>query len=52
MKYERVTKVKRNQQLWEYVQQHPELSLTEIGEIFRISRQRVAQLLKRKQLNG
>ena len=46
-KYDSVTKTKRNQQLQEYARNHLELSQAEIGEIFRISRQRVSQILKR-----
>jgi len=47
-KYDKVTKTKRNQQLREYALKHTELSQEEIGEIFRISRQRVSQILKRR----
>ena len=46
-KYDSVTKTKRNLQLLEYANKNPELSMTEIGEVFRISRQRVSKILKK-----
>ena len=53
MKYESVTKRKRNELLYDYYQIHPELSLEEIGRIFGISKQRVSKIIKReKELAG
>jgi len=49
MKYESVTKVERNRLLREYHQQHPELSLKEIGVIFGISKQRVYQIVGKEE---
>ncbi len=47
MKYETITKTKRNQAIIEYSKNHPELSLDEIGKMFMLTRQRVHQILKR-----
>jgi len=54
MKYESVTKRARNELLYEYYLQHPELSLEEIGKkVFGISKQRVSRIIKReKELAG
>jgi len=46
VKYDSVRKTERNRLLREYHQQHPELSLKEIGVIFGISKQRVHQIVK------
>ena len=48
MKYEAVTKRARNELLYGYWLQHPELSLKEIGVIFGISKQRVSKIIKRE----
>jgi DNA-directed RNA polymerase specialized sigma subunit len=45
MRYEAVTKTARNQAVRDYAKAHPEKSLKEIGEVFRISKQRVCVLL-------
>lgn len=37
-------KIERNRALMEYIDQHPDLTLQEIGEVFNISRQRVWEL--------
>ena len=50
MRYDKVTKTHRNQQLYEYAEKHSELSQEEIGEVFRISRQRVSKLLQKMKL--
>ena len=52
MKYEANTKGARNELLYEYFLQHPELSLKEIGEIFGISKQRVSKIIKREKANN
>jgi len=46
MKYDALKKKERNRLLIEYRQQHPELSMAEIGKIFNISKQRVSVILK------
>jgi DNA-directed RNA polymerase specialized sigma subunit len=50
MKYERVTKTKRNNEIKEYYKQHPELSLEEIGKLYGISGSRVHQIVNKKPL--
>jgi len=45
-KYDSMRKLKRNQMLVEYHKAHPEASLSEIGQLFNISSQRVWELLK------
>ena len=45
MKYEANTKTARNQAVRDYHVAHPELSLKEVGAIFKISQQRVCQLI-------
>ena len=45
-KYDSLRKLKRNRMLVEYCQAHPEASLSEIGQLFNISHQRVWELLK------
>ena len=55
MKYEKTTKRVRNELLYQYYLDHPELSLKEIGEeeIFGISKQRVSKIIQReKELAG
>ncbi len=55
MRYDSMRKLKRNQMLRDYAEAHPELSLKEIAEVFRISRQRVQYLLRghrAKQIKG
>ena len=47
MKYERVTKIQRNQAIIDHHLDHPELSLQEIGDIYGITRQRVSQIILR-----
>lgn len=47
MKYEAITKVTRNKSIVLFHQEHPELSMQEIGKEFGISRQRVSVILKR-----
>ena len=47
MKYEKTTLTTRNMLVREAHQQHPELSLEEIGEAFWISKQRVSKILKK-----
>jgi len=51
-KYDSVTKTKRNLQLIDYANKNSELSLAEIGEVFRISRQRVQQILDKYKKKG
>ena len=47
MRYEAVTKTKRNEAVKQYKDANPDLSLKEIGGIFQISKQRVAQIIKK-----
>jgi DNA-directed RNA polymerase specialized sigma subunit len=47
MKYESITKTARNNMVREYAQAHPELSHKEIGQVFRVSKQRIGQILKK-----
>ena len=46
MKPDTMKKLHRDSLLTEYAAAHPELSLAEIGKIFRISRQRVSIIMK------
>lgn len=48
MKYDHHAKRHRNRLLRDYTRSHPEHSLTEIGKIFMITRQRVFQILRGK----
>ena len=52
MRYDSMRKLKRNQMLRDYAAAHPELSLKEIGEVFRITRQRVQYLLRVDGMKG
>jgi DNA-directed RNA polymerase specialized sigma subunit len=52
MKYEKITKTARNEAVREYARTHKELSHREIGEVFRISKQRIGQILKKAGNNG
>lgn len=45
MRYEKNTKIKRNQALYEFYLVHSELSLKEIGQIFNISGERARQVV-------
>jgi len=47
MKYGGMTKTARNQAVKDYHEAHPEFSLKEIGQVFRISKQRVSQIIKK-----
>ena len=49
-RYDSVRKTERNKALIEYANNHPELSLKEIGKIFGISAVRVWAIQKRGQL--
>lgn len=46
-KWDSVTKVERNRALVEYHNNHPELSLKEIGKVYEISAVRVWAIVKR-----
>jgi hypothetical protein len=48
MKYEANTKTARNQAVRDYAKAHPELSMKEVGEVFKITKQRVWQILNAK----
>jgi len=48
-KYDSMRKVERNRLLVEYRQDHPDASLSEIGEVFNISYQRVWEILKQEE---
>lgn len=50
-KYDILRKLKRNRLLVEYHQAHPEASLSEIGQVFNISYQRVWEILKQEEKN-
>lgn len=43
----RLRKTERNRLILELYLRNPDMSMAEIGEMFRISRQRVAQIIKR-----
>ncbi len=45
-KYEKLRNTDRNKLLEDYAAEHPEASLSEIGKVFRITKQRVGELLK------
>jgi len=47
-KYDSLRKLERNRMLREYAGAHPELSLKEIGRMFRISESRVWRILHDK----
>lgn len=49
-KWDSKRKLKRNQLLLEYYVAHPGLSLREIGELFRVSPQRVWELVNMEEL--
>jgi len=48
MKYEKTMKVERNREIVKLHQEHPELSLQEIGDKFNVSRQAISLILKKK----
>jgi len=50
-KYDNLRKLKRNKALIDYRNNHPELSLSEIGEVFGISAQRVWEILRNEEKN-
>ena len=52
MKYESNTKTARNQAVRDYRKAHPELSLREIGDIFKISKARVSVLVNKEAKDG
>ena len=45
-RYEKLRHTDRNKLLEEYAKTHPEASLKDIGKVFKISKQRVGELLK------
>jgi len=45
-KYDAMRKIKRNQLLVEYREDHPEASWAEIGEVFNVSAQRAWEIYK------
>ncbi len=47
MKYDSMRKTQRNQAVVRMHQEHPELALKEIGQIFGISNQRVWQIVQK-----
>ena len=47
VKYDSMRKLKRNEIIRQYAATHSKATLVEIGEIFRISRQRVYTILKK-----
>jgi len=51
-KYDSMRKLRRNEMLVEYRQAHPEASLSEIGQLFNISHQRVWEILKLEEKKG
>lgn len=50
-KYDSLRKIERNEMLREYVRLHPELSLAEVGRMFRISASRVWRILNKERIN-
>ncbi len=54
-RYDKLRKKARNQLLEQYAENNPDASLSEIGLVFNVSKQRVSELLeialKRKELN-
>jgi DNA-directed RNA polymerase specialized sigma subunit len=46
-RYDKLRKLERNARLAKYIEKHPEMSMTEVGARFHISRTRVYQLLTR-----
>ena len=48
-RYDSLRKLERNKMLQEYVQAHPELSLSEIGQRFNITASRVWRILHNNQ---
>ena len=44
-KYDSMRKLRRNELLREYAQEHPDLSLKEIGAVFNISESRVWRII-------
>lgn len=45
-KYDKLRKRERNQWIEQYVRDHPNATLADVGAIFNISRQRVWEILK------
>jgi len=50
MRYATNTKIERNQALYEYYLSHPDSSLSEMGKIFSITKERVRQIINREKL--
>jgi DNA-directed RNA polymerase specialized sigma subunit len=46
-RFDKTRKLERNAQLIQYIKDHPELSMNEVGEVFHISRTRIYQLRNR-----
>ena len=47
MKYEKLRKRSRNEAVIKYRKDNPDISFREIAEVFKISRQRVFQIVKK-----
>lgn len=50
--YAKLRKTERNRMLVQFVEEHPNLTLEEIGRVFNISKQRVSELLKIERLKN
>jgi predicted transcriptional regulator len=50
--YAKLRKTERNGMLFQLVEEHPNLTLKEIGRVFNISKQRVSELLKIERLKN
>jgi DNA-directed RNA polymerase sigma subunit (sigma70/sigma32) len=51
-RYDSVRKIQRNHELWVFTQEHSDFSLREIGDHFKISPERVRQILVNEKKRG
>lgn len=51
-RWDKLRKLERNAWLAQYIKEHPDLSMAEVGQFFGISRQRVYQILDAAKKRG
>lgn len=52
MRYDSNTKRQRNQAIYQYFKDHPDLAMREIADVFKLSRQRIFQIVQKERKSG